>query len=461
MHKEIEFYIPCNISMRDILQQEGKRQRYIDCQIDKYHWFLHSLYQRSIINKKYFPGDFIPMNSKYMESVFGIRYMRDILKILSKHNIIESNGSYSKGEESIGYRLTPAFQVRHVQILEDNNSSTFIKKLKNMESDTILFMDDVTKYTHFQLQELSINREAAESWVENWFSYNIMLQPPYLLQKLKSQNKKRKKAENKAKKKGLNVEYPELTFHQMLCCMRDAYMYQIKAVDEKLWIPNRDNKGRRIHSFISTMKREFRQFLYLKNSPDTQLVSLDCSNSQPYTLVKIILDYFKGGELTADAEHYIQLVTTGKLYSFMCKELGIVDPKEVADFKTEMFANVFYSANEKGFFTKEAEIFRSFFSTVYQIIMCEKKYQYELLAIEMQRVETEAVIDGVLSYLMNKYQLNVFFTSIHDSIVCPAEYAEEVRELMIRFYNNVVGMPPHIKNPERLNIVEKTTAKVA
>ncbi|MFB9864082.1 hypothetical protein [Rufibacter immobilis] len=459
MNNEIEFYIPNTLNIREILIKENKRERYIDSQIDKYHWFLDYIYKQSILNKKFVMGDFIPMNNAVMDKLLGSRYIYDIKHILPKHGIIECDGEYEEGVKSLGFRLTPEYQVMHYRRLKDSNSE-FIKKLQSMNLITISKMDTITRYTYHQLNDLGIHVEEALKHVEEWYANNMLVENPVLVNKLKKQNKKRKKAEHKARKKGHDVQYLAFTYEQMLELMKDSYLYQIRCIDEKLWLPKRDDKGRRMHTYISNAWSELRQFIYIKSSPNIQLISLDCSNSQPYTFVKILLEYFKGVDLYTspftDIIDYIELVTAGKLYTFMCQKLGISDPKEIAEFKVDMFANVFYSKNEEGYHTKEAKAFRKYFPTVYQIVMQEKKTWYKSLSIKMQRVETSAVIDIALATLMDKYGKSVWFGSIHDSIICPSGYETEVRQLMLDAYTNVVGVSPHIKPAEKFNDVKVT-----
>jgi hypothetical protein len=462
-NNEIEFYIPTNLNLKEILQKEESGIRYINCQIDKYHWFINSIYLRSITDKKYESGDFIPMNHNMMDKILGIRYVQDIKRILTKYDIIENDGDFSPGIKSVGYRLTSQYQVKHDRILYDTDSP-FIKKLRQSTSLRIAAMDDITRYTYHQLNEIGIYREAAEQYVEEWYKQNSLVENPKLLMKLNKSNKKRREKEKIAKEKGQEVNSVQITYQQMLDKMRDSYLYQIRAIAENLWLPIRDNKGRRIHTYLSNLWSDLRQFLFLKNRPDTQLMSLDCSNSQPYTLVKIILEYFNGQDLYAtapdDVLNYIELVTSGKLYSFMCQELNITDSDKIADFKVNMFARVFYGENHKSYFSKEATVFSNFFPTVYQIVMQEKKYKYNQLSIKMQRVESEAILDIALTNLKGKYRMAVWFGSIHDSILCEKGFEDEVRQEMMDAYTQVVGIAPHIKQAENINVVKEMDVAV-
>ncbi|WP_026465013.1 hypothetical protein [Adhaeribacter aquaticus] len=489
-NNDLEFYIPHNINIRDLLKKEGKGLRYIDCQIDKYHWFLDALYKRSIVNKRYSTGDFIPINHKKLGELLGSRYIVHIKKFFLSQGIIESDGDYEIDNKCLGFRLTPEYQVRHIKLLQDDDS-TFIKNLKTFHQKQITKMDEITRYTYDQLNNIGIYREEAEKYVEDWYHQNYLVENPKLVMKLAKLNKKRRKRENKAKVNNQAIKHLVLTYYQLLEIMRDSYLFQIKAIDEKTWLPKRDDKGLRIHTYLSNAWKELRQFLYVKSNPAIQLVSLDCSNSQPYTLVKILLEYFNGLDLYSgeyeDTLLYIELVTTGKLYSFMCQKLSITDPEEITEFKVQMFEKIFYCANEEGYDTKAAETFRNFFPTVYQIIMHEKMFDYnkwvnqmqmvdssttsnealfehklklakknayKQLSIQMQRVESKAILDTSVSLLKDKYGTTVWFGSIHDAILCPMELADEVRQLMLESFTSVVGIPPHIKSPEKVNVLK-------
>lgn len=466
--KELEFNIPSNLDIRRLLQDTGKGIRYIDCNIDKFHWFLDCLFVRSTLEKNYTLGDFIPMNTTIMEDILGVRYVQDIKRLLIETtNVIETDSTdgfdgkkdMRIGKKSIGYRLTSEYQVKHIRVLQDSES-TFIKTLRLVKDGEVFSMDKVTRTSLFHLNDIGIYYEAAVAYVEYWYQLKTETPDLDLMKKLKKQNRRRLIIENRIKRSGKNLSSQVLTYPQMLELMKDAYLYQINAVNERLWIPKRDDKGRRIHTFLTNLWKELRQFLYYMPDPSLQIVGLDCSNSQPYTLVKIILDYFSDSdELPADAQLYISLVTKGELYKYLWTDMGRdLNDSAFIDFKTDLFSYVYYSENHKGFHSEEAKAFYRLFPTVYQIIMYEKKYDFDQLSIEMQKVETKAVVDGALTFLFNKYEDKVFFASIHDSILCPKDYEEEVREVMLYFYTETVGVTPHIKPAANINQIKEATA---
>lgn len=464
----ITFYCPVNLDVRAIVRQVSINTRYINCKVDKIHWFLTALYLRPLIDKHYSHGDFIPMSRRKMDEILGSDDVTDILDILRESGIIEDDGYYVEGEKSIGYRLTAPYQVRHVQVQAGTNPS-FIAKLSRMKEDEVGDMDAVTLYTLQQLGNLGIRKNAAISFVENWYEEQLQSEYPRLMNKLRKQNRKLKQACNRAIKMGRNVQYVEITYTDMLEKMMQSYLLQIEAVHTLRWLPKRDDKGTRIHTYLTNLWRPLKQFLYLKDNPELQIVALDCSNSQPFTLVKILLGHFKGDDFSTgtpeDVQFYIYLVCNGRLYDFMCDMLDITDEGEITDFKIDMFARVFFPPNHKGYHTKEATMFRQHFPTVYEVVMQEKRewdfeekrFKYENLSINMQKVETAAVIDGVLTRLMGKYGMDVWFSTIHDSVLCPAAYEQEVRSLMLQCYTAVVGATPHIKQAEKVNVVNPET----
>jgi hypothetical protein len=467
VNTDLEFNIPKGLCVRWILQQAGKTHRYIENNIDKYHDFLNTLFTLSTLDKRYKQNDFKPLCNILLRNKYGKRYWDDIKNIFGSERgagvietdfvpTVDGRKNILKGRQSIGYRLTAMYQGKHVKVLQDSET-TFIRKLRREKAGITYKMDDVTRQSYFHLNDLGIYNEAAKQFVEVWYQQNLHTPHTVLLEKLVKFNKKSRMTANRLKKAGKMVSVKIQTYEEMLDETKEAYIYQIKAVDEKLWPPVRDNKGRRIHSYIAVMWRELRQFLYYIPNPCLQLVSLDCSNSQPYTLVKIIFDYYKEtNNIPDDVRLYIKLVTNGELYRLLWVEMGKkLDDAGFCSFKVDLFALVFYSKNNKGFDTNEAKTFRAYFPNVYEIIMQEKRYKYEQLAIEMQRVETKAVIDGALSHLFDFYGNKVPFYSIHDAIICPVAYAGEVREVMLHFYTETVGIAPHIKPAENFNNVIK------
>ena len=168
--------------------------------------------------------------------------------------------------------------------------------------------------------------------------------------------------------------------------------------------------------------------------------------------MKILRDQFPDGVVPSDVEKYIGLVSSGTFYKYLTDILN-VPKQDIPDFKINLFAKVFYSENHKGFFTTEAQVFMQEFPTVYQIIQQEKQQYYNSLAIAMQRVESKAVIDGVMTELMHRHKDQHFFSSIHDSVLCKEQFIEEVKELLEKHIEAVVGVKPHIKPAECFNLL--------
>src|SRR5690606_30758131 len=184
-------------------------------------------------------------------------------------------------------------------------------------------------------------------------------------------------------------------------------------------------------------------FLFLDQNPDVELVSLDVSNSQPFVLIKVVIDYLNahGYQVDVTTQHYIDLVSEGKFYKYMKSVLGIEEGDK--DFKGRMFGSIFYDEHENCLRTLEWNIFNKNFPLVALAIEEKKKDGYEKLSLEMQSIEAQINVDGVLRDLFHKYP-DTFFSHIHDSILFLAGFETEVKALMEYHYNRVVGYIPNI-----------------
>ena len=61
------------------------------------------------------------------------------------------------------------------------------------------------------------------------------------------------------------------------------------------------------------------------------------------------------------------------------------------------------------------------FPNVMKLILKMKQNDYRDLAVRLQRLEAECIIDGVLKKFMDKYE-NCFIASVHDSIIIKKEF---------------------------------------
>ena len=436
LNNDEEIYIPSNFNSKELLQKEGWKEYMVERHHQKLDFILHQIYINRVCNNKYERGDYIKLSSKhhFERYIYGRDYSR-LKPLLYKYNVIEDDGLYTVATEENGfngeckgYRLKPHYDVVHRRVLVDKDTTLF-NNIKRFRSADFNKQDNVTKWINFHIKDIGIQKDEAIAYVENWYA-NAMLFPDTVKLKKNQQNK---------------------TFEEVLNGKRERYLYAIHTIANGAGFNAiRDRKGKRVHHPLTVLWKELRQFLFLKNKPDTVIYNLDISNSQPLCLVAILKDQFIDGVVPCDVQRYIDLVSAGTFYKHMTDLLNV--PKnDVPNFKIELFAKVFYPENHKGFYTNEAQAFMKEFPTVYQIIQQEKQKDYTSLSIAMQRVESKAVIDGVMTELMHRHKDSHFFSSIHDSVLCEGEMICEVKKLMEKHVGLVVGIKPFIKPDAAFN----------
>ncbi|MBS1636182.1 MAG: hypothetical protein JST26_09715 [Bacteroidetes bacterium] len=195
----------------------------------------------------------------------------------------------------------------------------------------------------------------------------------------------------------------------------------------------------RVFYNITSMPGELRKFLCYKNQ---ELVYLDYSNFQPLLFVKYILD-----SLSLDSEEvskYIAWASEGRFYKEV-KKMIIESNVKITDevnFKTDFFARVFFSSEKRKY--KYRTAFAHTFPNVSRVITETKGQNHKSLAVSLQRMEAEIVINTVFHQLAQKYS-NCFALPVHDAIICEASMKEIILNLMIEAVRNKIGCMPDVK----------------
>ena len=132
------------------------------------------------------------------------------------------------------------------------------------------------------------------------------------------------------------------------------------------------------------------------------LVNLDIANSQPLIL----------NTLFSDDKKYLELCEKGSLWKYLMEICHVSDRKQ---FKKTMSGVVFYCSLYTMRTSQKSQLFKREFPQVWQFIYYyKKKYGKEALAIEMQKKESDLIIDTVCLKLAKE---NIWFATIHDSII--------------------------------------------
>jgi len=241
-----------------------------------------------------------------------------------------------------------------------------------------------------------------------------------------------------------------------------------------------DRFGERLHTPISNMWKELRQFMYFKDAPDSRLVELDISNSQPYfsslcvnpNVIRRLLPEFsvcasflEQLDVNDDCKHYSYLCRTGKIYETWAA-LRKIDRDSAKD---EFIRSIMFSRNRPTRLEvkKARNHFRMVFPTVDRMFAYIKsldeirlpfmtstytdhygrfegrKSYFKNLSCAMQRIESRVFIKAICPALIT---LGIpRFLTVHDSIIVEERYAEQARRVMQEQFEMLAVRPPFIK----------------
>lgn len=239
-----------------------------------------------------------------------------------------------------------------------------------------------------------------------------------------------------------------------------------------------DSFGRRLHTPVSSMLKKTRKQLRFKSHPDTELVTLDIRNSQPFfssvfmsknlilthlpeftPIIPLIEDY----ERKPDFRLYRRLCVEGRLYEFLLESIGENPNDQIARDKVKelFFSAVLFSRTRVfGEQSRFREHFRRAFPSVHDMFQRIKKLgtdtlpllddiirptgkrfkyaksndSYKLIACLLQRSESAMVYKVIAPKLMSA---GVPFLTVHDSFIALPGDAEFIQEAIKQSFDEL------------------------
>ena len=161
------------------------------------------------------------------------------------------------------------------------------------------------------------------------------------------------------------------------------------------------------------------------------MVEMDISNCQP-----LLLYYFYPDKGTEEAKRYLALVEGGKFYELiqvLCENLDRDKLKK--NFLTYLFSKNHWDV-------RAGEAFKGQFPELAARIHGMKVEQYNALAIELQKLEADLVINTIVPLCANR---GIPAITIHDSILTLPEWVDEVREMLKGECERMYGIVPTVK----------------
>lgn len=236
-----------------------------------------------------------------------------------------------------------------------------------------------------------------------------------------------------------------------------------------------DDNGRRLHTILTNMQKEYRNLLTYKGE---YLTSFDIKNSQPYfitslfnermyaknprciniyTINKNLISLFPDnlGTSTAffeafkntDVLNYKSLVSNvdgnpSDLYLYMWKELEKqgIHYSSRDEIKPVMY-QVLFTANRYNTDLKTS--FRQLFPTVDELLRKFKEKKKKLLPCLLQSIESYVVLQVIAKRMDKQFPSAPLFT-IHDSVATTEKYADRLKRIMEEELTRFTGLPPKL-----------------
>jgi hypothetical protein len=400
-------FLPENLNLDEILQNNPP--------LFKYHrdGFIHILnLLTEIPSKKKDLMDekgYVPINAELLKK--RVHNYAHYLGYLIDAGVIETDGFYVRGEKSRGYRFTEKYQtfVAPAEI----QRYTLLKAI-NGQSNYDRNMQAKYNYLYKWMDGLRIDFRAAKSFLDMQF-----------------QQDKKSNHYKAVRKYNANIA---------------TAMY----MKENLARFRVDETSGRLHTYLSCLKKELRNFVSYDGQP---LVSVDIVCSQP-TLTQVLLksefyldieDKMGAANIFRIAPGSIKQIPVGEIarlvyskqdtfvkyreaiqsdiYNYMRPYLEAITGhswSERRDIKDAMFG-ILYSDNRFIGQKKAApkRIFRELFPEVYELFALYKKHGSSQLPVLLQKLEVRLVLDRAAKKL-SKLLPDIPIYTIHDSIIMPA-----------------------------------------
>lgn len=427
----LTLYLPQKLDIDSVLRESKPDFIYSR---DKFVYILHLIYAIPAQRKKAieeYPG-YTPISKTILGSI--IKDYRKYIDYLKEQNIVQED-NHIVGLKCAGLRF----------------SKRYVSKLKPV---------DISKWTlikNLLYLRKQFNQEATQelSFLKKWFEsldVDILKAKEYLSAELAKDELNRTK-------------------HSLV-----RYNSRLLPI-ERLSAKNNisffvDNTAGRLHTPITQLKSELRKHLKWKGKV---LCSVDISNSQPYLLQSLMnVELFERCNMTdritatnpainptrlkeliasisskKDVVSFNQTVTSGRFYEnfgILLKENGelidVPDEKIKEEVKRIIFTT-FFSKNSAIKYRSVIKLFKRTFPNVYKVISAIKKGQHNTLAVILQNLEADIILNNVCKKLDKKHPEVPLFT-LHDSVITTEDNVElvekTIQQTMKKFFDKKVSL---------------------
>jgi len=193
-----------------------------------------------------------------------------------------------------------------------------------------------------------------------------------------------------------------------------------------------DSYGR-LHTNFTVLKKHIRNnFIKIDGKEVTEI---DIRNSQPYFLAVFLKNELGEDKFNKELDYYVDVVKNGLVYDIFTDKFP--DIYKTRDEAKIMVYKVIFGKNIDT--KKESKIFREIFPTVYNYLKEYKEISstYRELSHVLQGLESKFIFDNIVKTVKETYPYIRLFT-VHDSVVFPVEYKEEVNLIFRNYLKNLL-----------------------
>ena len=276
--------------------------------------------------------------------------------------------------------------------------------------DTVLLKKHKRDYlvrTFSQNRNSPINLGLREKLISDLYHVNL----DYELSKswLNEQKEKKELCVNKYMKNTISINN-----------INDGYIYYIF-----------DSYGR-LHTNFTSLKKHIRKnFIRID---DKEVMELDIKNSQPLFLGLLLKEEIGEENFNQEVKHYIEIVKNGLIYElFLEKYPNIFKNRKQVKL---MIYRVFFGNNNN---PRDNKYFQKEFPTVFNYIVELKKEHntYKYISCKLQQLESELIFNKIILDVKKNFP-HIRLYTVHDSIIFPIEYKEEVSIIFNNYIRNVL-----------------------
>lgn len=430
----------CYETVQLLLQQKGPQLTAL--REDKLLYIIYLIYNDSLTNDKALNFDYegMALSSKILSETLQDSYKLHV-SFLTDGQIIFQTRSHLVGSHCRNYIINP--NLIDYPIWHTITHFTFKKRIKKFYSRQRTYAKRKYPYLVKWFSGLMIDYDSAEYFIRNEYIKLKGAVPPDTLHTNLS-----------------NIQDPKRQY--------DHANRIIKHFEKREFNFSVDGTGRRLHSLLTRCNKGLRNYITYK---DSQLVSIDLKNSQPFLLLLLMNTEFLKSDMFYELSYRMNIsqkylcsiilplsskiqcrkefqrfkchVSEGSLYELFINEMQLHGEFDQVKKDAKMGVMIALYSNKGTHSSGAKKVFQKKFPLIYKFINAIKDVRYKNVAILLQRIESYLILDVVCKRIARERPSMPIYT-IHDSIVTTVGNEEFVKAVMQDELLREVGVQPNV-----------------